>query len=466
MPAASGASNVDVSGPHFCLEEEDDDEGKPPVRDCSCCGDSAGFAHFSCLTKYAEQKCKQAADGDMGALIEPWEKCNNCKQPFQNQLSINLSSACVSFANATYDHDGSKIWEKLKVFTAHRFNIGALDRFTDIDTSKRINDLLSMIDQTKKDFNMNSWLHMPHDSGQYKYYCWLRGDYEAFLYEALGMNNTSTDPAAKGFKDMITHFKKALAIYKLVGMTVEAKQVEGKIALANRSQNSQSVSSSAAESDVLQNTKNEYMCNMNRFGESSEHTIQLGKIYAENLYYANHLIEAERLATKLSTVSRQVHGSDHKTTIKLLKLLEECKERYVVVSPERYLYQALQYKNDGKICVVKGPISEPRRINDERIHRVNSNLIVPMKSMPVICRGLVSASHLNGEFGEVRDIKQNSTGTPRLEVHFEKKGEKSALVKPENLRIAFELPSEDSRTKSYPSSELELSGQQEETQSQ
>ena len=102
----------------------------------------------------------------MGALIEPWEQCNNCKQPFQNQLSINLSSACVSFANATYDHDGSKIWEKLKVFTAHRFNIGALDRFTDIDTSKRINDLLSMIDQTKKDFNMNSWLHMPHDSGQ------------------------------------------------------------------------------------------------------------------------------------------------------------------------------------------------------------------------------------------------------------------------------------------------------------
>ena len=170
-------------------------------------------------------------------------------------------------------------------------------------------------------------------------------------------------------------------------------------------------------------------------------------MYAENLSYANHLIEAERLATKLSTVSRQVHGPDHKTTLRLIKLLEECKERYVVVSPERYLYQALQYKNDGKICVVKGPISEPRRINDERIHHVNSNLIVPMKSMPVICRGLVSASHLNGEFGEVRDIKQNSTGTPRLEVHFEKKGEKSALVRPENLRIAFELPSNDSHTK-------------------
>jgi hypothetical protein len=134
-----------------------------------------------------------------------------------------------------------------------------------------------------------------------------------------------------------------------------------------------------------------------------------------------------------------------------MKLLEECKERYVVVSPERYLYQALRYKNDGKMCIVKGPISEPRRENDERIHRVNSNLIIPGKSMPVICRGLVNASHLNGEFGEVRDIKQNSTGTPKLEVQFRvhSKGNLYSflmLVKPENLRIAFELPSEDSHT--------------------
>jgi predicted sulfurtransferase len=127
------------------------------------------------------------------------------------------------------------------------------------------------------------------------------------------MNNTSTDSSTEEFKAMITHFKKALAIYKLVGMTVEAKQVEGKIALANRSQNTQnSVSSSAAESYVSQNTRNEYECNMNRFGESSEHTIQSGKNYADNLYCMHRLIEAQRLATKLFTVSRQVHGPDQK----------------------------------------------------------------------------------------------------------------------------------------------------------
>jgi hypothetical protein len=53
---------------------------------------------------------------------------------------------------------------------------------------------------------------------------------------------------------------------------------------------------------------------------------------------------------------------------------------------------------------------------------------------------LVSASHLNGELGEVKDVKE--TGPIRFAVHFEKKNLKSAFVKPENLRIAFELPDE------------------------
>jgi len=58
----------------------------------------------------------------------------------------------------------------------------------------------------------------------------------------------------------------------------------------------------------------------------------------------------------------------------------------------------------------------------------------------VICHGLVSASHLNGELGQAVHIKEDETGI-RMGVNFEKKSLKSALVKPENLRIAFELPS-------------------------
>ena len=43
--------------------------------------------------------------------------------------------------------------------------------------------------------------------------------------------------------------------------------------------------------------------------------------------------------------------------------------------------------------------------------------VIPAKGCPGICRGLVSASHLNGELGEVRTCHNNITGF-RLGVHF------------------------------------------------
>ena len=99
------ATNEITHGAYFCLDNVGDEEGNLPVRDCSCRGDSAGFAHLSCLAKYAEQKCKEGLkdDGDTGlAFCKPWNFCNTCKQPFQNQLAVDLASAFVSFTEATY----------------------------------------------------------------------------------------------------------------------------------------------------------------------------------------------------------------------------------------------------------------------------------------------------------------------------------------------------------------------------
>jgi hypothetical protein len=82
-------------------------------------------------------------------------------------------------------------------------------------------------------------------------------------------------------------------------------------------------------------------------------------------------------------------------------------------------------------------------VEDERIHHIANKFVRPIVGCVVTCHGLVSASHLNGVLGEVRRVKQDGTGL-RLGVYFEKKGVKSALVKPENyLRIAFHLPSKD-----------------------
>ena len=179
---------------YFCLGEEEDEEGMPLVRDCSCRSDSAGFAHLSCLTKYAEQKSKQANEVDYEAFREPWKLCNNCKQPFQGQLDIDLSSACVSFTATTYGHEGNSKWDKLKVLTAHRMKLEALDSVNEVDKTERtmlIKNMLSIINQTKKELNMSRWIHMPKASEEYQYYRILCGNYEAFAHMQIGMNLTS-----------------------------------------------------------------------------------------------------------------------------------------------------------------------------------------------------------------------------------------------------------------------------------
>ena len=174
---------------YFCLEEADE-EGKPPVRDCACRGDSAGFAYLSCLVNYAERKSKAAI---LAEFHIPWKFCNNCKQPFQNQLAIDLSSAFVSFAETTYGHEGNNKWDRMKVMDSLRTKIAALLKNIDdsqgellVECKSLSNQLISTVNKTKKDLNMSSWVHMPKLSEEYQYYRLMCGNYEGFTYEMLG----------------------------------------------------------------------------------------------------------------------------------------------------------------------------------------------------------------------------------------------------------------------------------------
>jgi hypothetical protein len=302
--------------------------------------------------------------------------------------------------------------------------------------------MLSMIDQTKKDYKMSRWIHMPHDSEEYQYYIMLCGEYEAYAYSQLGAT-LMLDTSEEGFKVMITHYKKASAICKLVGMTDMANNLDIMISgqLANKYAVNDEDAFSTVTSLMMQKKKNDYEQSLNKLGANSHETIESGLSYAFLLRSKNRLIEAERLAIKVAAASRQVHGPHHKITIDADEVLVKCKERFVIVLPECQMFQALRYENDGEICVVTGPVTEPRRVDNERIHRVDNNLMRPVIECPVICHGLVSASHLNGELGEVTKFKRDESGRIlQMGVHFEKKGVKSALVKPENLLIAFELP--------------------------
>ena len=433
---------------YFCLGEEADEEGEPLVRNCSCRGDS-GFAHFSCLTQYAEQKCKQARDGDVVAFAEPWKDCNNCKQPFQGQLAIDLISAFVLFTESAYDNPNNK-WDKLKIMTALRTKVTA-SLSNMVESESLINQLISIVNKTKKDLNMNSWVHMPKASEEYYYYQMVSAN-AAFGYKHLGfiiLRRSNEAFHIERMKIAVTHFKKARAIFNLVGFNDDAKQMEEQISLFT---NIMQINAAANKNDgkiptgeinsIVQSNRNNYENNLKILGINSDVTMRSGLGYAQLLWrFGRSTIEAERIATKLATISRRVHGPEHSITVEADKLLKECKERRVAVLPHGDSFQALRYENDGEICVVKGPITKPRQIDDEIVHRIANNLVIPKLGCAVICHGLVSASHLNGELGEVRDMKRSGTGI-RLAVHFEKKGVKSALVKPENLRIAFELPDE------------------------
>ena len=189
---------------------------------------------------------------------------------------------------------------------------------------------------------------------------------------------------------------------------------------------------------------------MESSGQNAEGTILLGYNYAISLKRAYHTIKAERLLTKLVATSRQVYGDDHFCTRQTAPLLKKIKRRLVVLAGPDSIrtFQALRYENGGEICVVTGPIVDATspivdENNEGRLFRVESAMVLPKPRCPVICYGLINASHLNGKLGEVRSIAEDSSGGVRFVVHFEEKGLKPAAVKPENLRIAFELPMRD-----------------------
>ena len=208
----------------ICLEGDDEDDtttttttiGEPLVRNCSCRGDSAGFAHMSCMVKYAEQKCKQAAAKpsfpapwgpcpDLMTFAEPWTICPNCKQSYQQQVAIDLSSSFVTFTEMMATASINVYWSNMAIMTALKSNSEAyLNAIKDnndllkiiVDKSNQtsgkekcemlLTRMLSMVDQMKKDLKMNHWLHMPKTSVENYFYVMLCGNYEAQGNNFLG----------------------------------------------------------------------------------------------------------------------------------------------------------------------------------------------------------------------------------------------------------------------------------------
>jgi len=280
---------------------------------------------------------------------------------------------------------------------------------------------------------------MPHTSIEYKF-CNIIGCFEAFGYECFG-TIMALDETEESDEIAIKCYEKARIIYNSFGMKEQSKRMESRIAVITaRSAWSNENDANAYTTALLENARIIYETSLASSDLTSVATINSGLHYARMLRKAYRGIEAERLVTKLAPGSRLVHGPEHNCTTSIEDLLKKSKLRLCFLLPDGKPCQALRYENDGEICVLTGPITEPREIDDMGMFRVASDLIHPDLGCPVICHGLVSASHLNGKVGDVRAFHNDG----RLPVYFEDKSQKPAWVKPENLRIAFELPSEGS----------------------
>ena len=73
------------------------------VRNCSCRG-SSGYAHLSCIIRYAEIDGRTSYQ-NCGNIGTAFQECRNRKQEYQNGLRYHLERARVSFVEREFSDD-------------------------------------------------------------------------------------------------------------------------------------------------------------------------------------------------------------------------------------------------------------------------------------------------------------------------------------------------------------------------
>ena len=112
----------------ICLEEGPDESGQGIFRDCSCRGNTAGFAHLSCLVQFAQSKSKalceksdKAGQCFPGHEQGPFEFCSNCKQNFLGELGLDMAKECLKMYEDRPEIDHRRL--QSKVLLARRYGL-------------------------------------------------------------------------------------------------------------------------------------------------------------------------------------------------------------------------------------------------------------------------------------------------------------------------------------------------------
>ena len=462
-PSAAAVDEEESDMCWLCFGEGPDESGQPLVRDCSCRGGS-GWAHLSCIVDYAKQKTEQWDGGlhigqlldpwrDMRKFNEPWRECPSCKQNYQNELAVDLANEFVPFVEEKYPDDKSKHLEALNSKLFALLPKQKEEKQQKEEAIQIANKILSVVGQMK-----TADPSLP-TSIQYL---------EANAYNNLGAIalNEGTKEGAKaaiGYYENCRDIFKVLDNINVTGIVssmeslIEQSKFMVTIYEGSGAMNKEELLEKDLKGDLncyKQVVADEFKKSLDELQEvyekllklvGGEHiaTINAGVSLANGLKAANRGIEVEMLLTKLAVVSKRVHGPDHDTTKSVEADLQKVKVRTVGIKTrdEDECFQALRYEEDGGKCVVQGPLAKPRSPQEEKTFTVATEDLIYYAGTPVVCRGLEgSSSHLNGKVGDVqpwRDGRKDS-----YEVHFEENDLEPCALKPENIRILFDLPGE------------------------
>ena len=282
----------------FCWICFGDETDEPELlrRDCSCRGTDAGFVHLSCIVEYAKKKNQgwdEMGCRNMNELTKPWVVCPNCKQEYQNALSVDLKNEFVSSVARQHPNDKQKQVESLCIkLSTLRKSL----KTKQIDEAKEVAErILVLIGQMKVETPMLPTRYM---------------QVEACTYNDLGVIAHS-EGKEESDKEALLNFEKYLELSTAIGFAEGIAGAEYNIALAKSKYERCDVRHNELWLKVCQDM---YDLCVTSFGEEHTCTIDSGLNLAVALYNANRVIEANELLTRQVTVSGRVHGPQHEKT--------------------------------------------------------------------------------------------------------------------------------------------------------
>ncbi len=353
-----------------------------------------------------------------------FQQCPNCKQRFQGDIAYDLAKAQLSFVEREFKE--VRVW-RLRALMMWMFAIITRRDMADRIEGERICDeVITLIEDDMKSF-------LPSLDA-----LTLFSTYQNIGYFKFDVGTTQSLKEAKHY------LEKAIDVIKTSGdhkLQWNINPLENELAQVEARLNGDSMSNTqAAERDLY--AKRLGYNHVRIHNGTDVRTIELGVMFATDLFHAFHTIEAQRVLDDLVVTARRVLGSSHEQTKNAVSVRKHLKLRGVFIDQQPY--HVLRCENDGNIYVVNGPVppntnllEEPRSWDDKKTFSIPSANTSFSFGSPVMLHGLKKAAHLNGEIG---DIRKYCESTDRYVVHFEDKALKPVKVKHENVRMIFDLP--------------------------